>query len=51
MLTARKITYIVLFTALLALMSLLVYRTFFMPKGDGGMSGARFVWAEGQNAR
>ncbi len=51
MLTARKITYIILFTVLLALMSLLVYKTFFAPGAQEGMSGARFVLVEAFYAR
>jgi hypothetical protein len=50
MLTARKITFIILFVALLTLMSVLVYRTFFAPDGEGGMSGARFVYEEVRHA-
>ncbi len=51
MLTARKITFIILFVALLALMSALVYKTFYAPEGEGGMSGARFVCEEVRDAR
>lgn len=50
MLTARKITFIILFMALLALMGVLVYRTFFAPGGDGTISGARFVYEEAARA-
>ena len=51
MLTVRKVTFLILFAALLALMSLLVYRAFFAPEGNGGMSGARFVCEEAPDAR
>ena len=51
MLTVRKVTFLILFAALLALMSLLVYHAFFAHDGDGGMSGARFVYEEAVDAR
>ncbi len=51
MLRARKVTFIILFAALLALMSLLVYRTFFAPGGEESWNGARFVCIEAQDAR